>query len=214
MRQHLASFLEGRGLDLGPGHMPFPVEAIRVDRLTVAEHEELFPELVGNKFPAVDVIADFGSALPFVDVDFVVASHVIEHLANPIRFLEDLGRVLRPGGRAVVVVPNRLTSFDQGRPGTSRSHLVAEYLDEVTEVDDAHIVEYLETVGPFWAGTPLAEIHTLPAVGRVEAIGWHRRRSVHAHCWTVDEFVPLLGAWRIVEAVVEEPEFGFVLEAQ
>lgn len=194
--------------------MPFPlpdgVSVRYVDRLTVEAHLALFPELVGNRFPSIDVLADFDRALPFADgtADFVICSHVIEHVADPFGMLDEIRRVLRPGGRAVVVVPNRLTSFDQGRPGTTLEHLVAER--GVTRVDDAHVVEFLETVAPFWAGTPLAEWHRYPA-DRAH-IEWHRARSVHAHCWTVDEFVPLLAGWRIVERVESEPEFGFVLE--
>jgi SAM-dependent methyltransferase len=45
---------------------------------------------------------------PFADgrFDCVVAIDVLEHLAEDQVFLREVGRVLRPGGRAVVTVPN------------------------------------------------------------------------------------------------------------
>jgi len=59
--------------------------------------------------PGVDVVTDFGgkTVLPFADdtVTFSEGSHVIEHLADPLPFMEELWRVTVPGGRAVFRCP-------------------------------------------------------------------------------------------------------------
>ena len=62
-RETLSRHLGGSGIEVGAGHTPFPVPAgvsVRyVDRLTSAEHYELFPELPPNfGFFEPDVIAD------------------------------------------------------------------------------------------------------------------------------------------------------------
>jgi SAM-dependent methyltransferase len=47
--------------------------------------------------------------LPFRDArfDIVVSSHVAEHLVEPERVFSEFSRVLRPGGRLLVLTPNR-----------------------------------------------------------------------------------------------------------
>jgi len=59
--------------------------------------------------PGVDVVCDFGgkTVLPFGDdtVTLSEGSHVIEHLTDPLPFMEELHRVTVPGGRAVFRCP-------------------------------------------------------------------------------------------------------------
>lgn len=52
--------------------------------------------------------------LPFADgvVDGLVALNLLEHLADDVATLAEFGRVLRPGGRAVVVVPSNPQLYD------------------------------------------------------------------------------------------------------
>src|SRR6202043_1801368 len=38
--------------------------------------------------------------------DVVAASHVIEHVSDPVRFLADCAQLLKPGGRVIVRTPN------------------------------------------------------------------------------------------------------------
>jgi SAM-dependent methyltransferase len=53
--------------------------------------------------------AALSGELPFVDgrFDMVFASWVLEHVAEPIRVLGEVGRVLRPGGVFVFITPNK-----------------------------------------------------------------------------------------------------------
>lgn len=74
----------------------------------------------------------FEEELPLVDasVDRVLMVHALEHAENPRETLKEMWRVLAPGGRLVLVVPNRRglwarfehTPFGTGRP-YSRSQL-------------------------------------------------------------------------------------------
>jgi ubiquinone/menaquinone biosynthesis C-methylase UbiE len=52
-------------------------------------------------------------ALPFADASFdtVLFSEVIEHLSEPGKALTEIFRVLRPGGRVIIIFPNDRTLF-------------------------------------------------------------------------------------------------------
>ncbi|HLB22542.1 MAG TPA: class I SAM-dependent methyltransferase [Dehalococcoidia bacterium] len=62
----------------------------------------------GNRNVDTAARADLG-ALPFHDATFDVAisSHVAEHLTQPERVFGELSRVLKPGGRLLILTPNR-----------------------------------------------------------------------------------------------------------
>jgi SAM-dependent methyltransferase len=99
-------------LNVGAG--PF-FELSRVDirgrRLTVCDIDaravELARELHGEKLAGADVLEP-GAPLPYADASFdlVVAMEVIEHLAEPLPWLRELVRVLRPGGELLLTTPN------------------------------------------------------------------------------------------------------------
>lgn len=75
--------------------------------------------------------------------DFVLSSHCIEHLANPIKGLKEWVRVLRPGGVIVLIVPHKDGTFDHCRAVTSLDHLVQDFEKQVTEDDMTHLEEIL-----------------------------------------------------------------------
>ena len=57
----------------------------------------------------VDVVCDFSRfPWPFIDnvFDEVVAIHVIEHLPNTLRVMEELHRITAPGARTAIEVPH------------------------------------------------------------------------------------------------------------
>lgn len=56
--------------------------------------------------------------LPDQSCDFVIASQVLEHIIQRRKFMREIQRVLRPGGRVAVFVPDRCLS-----PLDTRSHV-------------------------------------------------------------------------------------------
>ena len=57
--------------------------------------------------PTVDIVADLCARLPFDDdsVDEMLLSHVLEHLQDPLRVMQELHRIAKAGGSLVVKVP-------------------------------------------------------------------------------------------------------------
>jgi SAM-dependent methyltransferase len=82
-------------------------------------------------------------ALSDESYDVVLASHVLEHIANPIRALDSWRRVLRPLGLLVVVVPNGSLTFDHRRTPTPIDHLIDDYTRGIAEDDISHLPEIL-----------------------------------------------------------------------
>jgi SAM-dependent methyltransferase len=150
--------------------------------------------------------------------DFVIASHVLEHLADPLEILCEIHRVLRPGGTALVLLPDRRKTKDSQRPPTSLEHLIADHTRHVEAPDDAHVEEFLRCGGGGWNDAWDAD-------ERAAQFEYHRRRSFHVHCWTEGEFllvvlhsVKHMGLdWELLDAVFVDDfpgsiEFGMVLQ--
>ncbi len=91
-------------------------------------------------------VAEAGSLEAFSSgsYDALLASHVLEHIANPIAALHEWRRVVRPGGQLVIVVPHLEATFDHRRPLTPLAHLQLDAEREVGEGDSTHLREVLE----------------------------------------------------------------------
>lgn len=57
--------------------------------------------------PPADVVCDLRQPWPFADssVDKIIAHDIIEHLPDRVHTMNELWRVLKPGGRAEIIVP-------------------------------------------------------------------------------------------------------------
>ena len=75
--------------------------------------------------------------------DFLLASHCLEHCANPIRTLTEWKRVVRPGGFLLIVLPHKNGTFDHRRPVTSLDHMIDDFRNEIGEDDLTHLDEIL-----------------------------------------------------------------------
>lgn len=61
---------------------------------------DLYPD--GPQVRRIDLLA---IEFPDAQFDFVIADHVLEHVADDVRALGEIRRVLRPGGRAILQTP-------------------------------------------------------------------------------------------------------------
>jgi SAM-dependent methyltransferase len=75
--------------------------------------------------------------------DLVLASHVLEHVANPLCALREWRRVLRPDGVMLVILPHQAATFDCRRPISTLEHLVADEAGGIAENDLTHMDEIL-----------------------------------------------------------------------
>ncbi|MCR4321040.1 MAG: class I SAM-dependent methyltransferase [Candidatus Brocadiaceae bacterium] len=97
----LAKYISGKTLDIGCGQKPYE-KLFNSSRYVGLEIETL----ENKKNKRADCFYD-GKTFPFRDDEFesVIVSEVFEHVFNPDDFLNEIHRVLKPGGTLLITVP-------------------------------------------------------------------------------------------------------------
>lgn len=187
-REKGCASLHGNGLEIGALHEPMRLAAgctVRyfdvVDRPTA---QKLFPEIDSAALVPVDFVGniDADGLQQFAEgqFDFAICNHVLEHLANPIKAVRDLFRIVRPAGHVVLAIPDKDYTFDRPRALTSFDHVWDDFANDVSENSDEHYIDFLRAAGPHVFAEPA---ENLP--GHLE---WVRRRREHAHVWNSASF--------------------------
>jgi len=186
----LPSVWRGHGLEIGGpsgvfrrnGVLPLYALAERIDNLNFAAQtvwgpgsaEADGPAFHAGRVPGRQVIAEAADLGPLATAsfDFVLASHVVEHLANPLAALQAWARVLRPGGVLVLLLPHRQATFDHRRPVTELAHLRADAAARQAESDLTHLPEILR----------LHDLGRDPGAGDAAAFERRSRENFHQRC--------------------------------
>jgi SAM-dependent methyltransferase len=111
------------------------------------------------------------------EFDFVCSSHVLEHIANPIKALYEWKRVIGAGGIIYCGVPDKRFTFDHRRQRTPLNHLIDDYQKDVDQSDTTHIQDLIdnwdERLDSCWDNRQqhLEHIRTNPISG------------IHHHVW-------------------------------
>jgi hypothetical protein len=203
------------GLELGP--LASPIVAKSAGKRVLYVDHCLAPELFAKydgRIPAeavaeVDVVWSAGSLLQAVQdqmFDYVVASHVIEHVPDLIGWLREIGSVLRPGGVLALAIPDKRYTFDISRPLSTVGEIVAAHLGRnvvpsVKQVHDNYTMARVVDAARVWDGSQRAE--TAPYLhSRGAAASFVKRviggEYVDCHCWifTPRSFLDVLRALR------------------
>ena len=75
--------------------------------------------------------------------DFLLSSHCLEHIANPLKALTEWRRVIKKNAYLVLVLPNKDGNFDRKRSFTQFEHLVDDFENDVDEADMTHLDEII-----------------------------------------------------------------------
>ena len=135
--------------------------------------------------PEIHVVDEADRLATFADdsVDFVVASHVVEHLEDPLEALEQMLRITRPGGVLLLVVPDgRVYSFDAGRPRTTVEHVLLDTEEGPQVSRREHSWEWARLI-EHTSGDDVRQ--------RVEEFAASDARH-HFHVWELEGFLRLL----------------------
>ncbi|SDQ32710.1 Methyltransferase domain-containing protein [Paraburkholderia fungorum] len=90
------------------------------------------PNVAVNEIVDVDAIWGQNSLHEAINgryVDYVVASHVVEHVPDLVTWLRELAAVLKPTGEVRLVVPDRRFTFDYFRRESGLPEVLASYIE-------------------------------------------------------------------------------------
>ncbi|HWA78898.1 MAG TPA: methyltransferase domain-containing protein [Acetobacteraceae bacterium] len=127
------------GIEIGPLDKPIvrkcDGEVIYVDHTDTASLREKYkndPYVDSAAIEEVDAIWGAKTLQEAIGsdrkVDYIIASHVIEHVPDLITWLEELRSVLKPTGEVRLAVPDRRFTFDYLRRETTFADILSAYL--------------------------------------------------------------------------------------
>lgn len=166
-------------------------------------------ELDLSELVHVDVVVPDGGSLALSlgergPVDYVVASHVIEHVPNVIGWLNEIAECLREGGHLCLAVPDKRFTFDHLRATTATRDLIERHFAKPQAPTPGQIYDHVAHVaeidpGRIWTGRPVAP-RALPGHGPAEGLGIARSATDHGgyhdvHCsvFTPASFAQAIG---------------------
>jgi predicted SAM-dependent methyltransferase len=187
------TFIRGYGIEIGALHMPLGVprsaKVKYVDRFSVEELRNHYPELNDKDLVKVDIITDGETLEGVLDStqDFVIANHFIEHCQDPIGALINMFRVLKPGGVLYLAIPDKRNSFDRDRPVTTLEHVVRDYEEGPVWSRRQHFEEWTRLVN---------KVEDDEEAEKQIALNLSIDYSIHYHVWTQAEMLELVVAVR------------------
>lgn len=211
--------VNGRGLEIAPLHKPVFSKAthnilytdyVHADELRkkAKDNPHFRPEAVAE----LDFVWEPGRELkdcvpPGISFDYVIASHVIEHVPNLIGWVQQVLDVMPVGGIFALVVPSKDATFDAYRAPTSAADLIDAWIRDISipsprQVFDclSHAAEDAEApVGEraFETGVPFEKAPR--RYSDKEALGfacdtWRNNTYIDLHCsaFTPPSFVQVM----------------------
>lgn len=124
-------------------------------------------------------------------VDYVIASHVVEHVPDLVGWFTELGAILKPGGQLRLAVPDKRFTFDLMREESRLGEILSAYVvgaripQPRAIIDHVMNVRYDVSAGAIWIGQ---QSDGRPAHTFADAIATARdaaeNGSYHdVHCW-------------------------------
>jgi hypothetical protein len=130
--------ISGLGLEIGPSHNPIAPKKLfnihildHLDKEGLLEKYKDFPVDL-SRIEEVDFIFD-GRQLNEITphhYDYVIASHVIEHVPNFIKFLSGISLILNDSGCFSIAVPDKRYCFDYLKPLTQTADVIDAYFND------------------------------------------------------------------------------------
>ena len=154
VRSHLD--VTGRGIELGPldkpimakrdGHLLEIVDYLDTAGLRERYGAELHVGVDASLIEEVDHVSHGQSLTELIgnegSYEWIVASHVIEHIPDLVSFLQDVERMLSPTGRLGLVIPDKRYCFDHYGELSTTGQLLDAYQERRTAPTAGQVFDY------------------------------------------------------------------------
>lgn len=213
--------VSGCGLEIAPyfnplvdrsKHEVFYVDCIDNDEIQRKASEN--PGAKGRYVPRIDAVwvpgrrlADCVGGRKFA---YAVASHVMEHVPNPLGWLGEILECVEVGGRVAILLPMRTQSMDYYRRTTTFGQIVGWSIEKPAIPTPTQVMDFLSQ-SFFHQGEPLVEGQMPPftevhrhysdkdSVNFANFV-WNTKHYLDVHCsvWTPESFTEVFGRLRDV----------------
>jgi len=198
--------LDGLGLEVGPSHSPLVPKGsgIRVETLDHLDKAALIEKYKARlDTTLIDDVDHVWSGESYPDLlgearyDWVIASHVIEHVPDFVGFLNDCRDILKPDGVLSLVVPDKRYCFDHYRPLTGLGQMIDAHLEKRTKPTPGSAVEMVMYVSrlnglPDWTaedpGVPNLFLPTFIGADVLQRTMAGEYYDCHSWCFTPSSF--------------------------
>lgn len=141
----------GIGLEIGPLTAP----VVEKGRYDIYYLDHMSTEDLKNKYkdepvdlsrilPVDFVVTDnsIKAAVGSKRFDYVIASHVIEHIPDIVSWLEDIASILKPGGILSLAIPDKRFTFDIERRDSEASEIIGAHIDKLEKPSSSSMYDY------------------------------------------------------------------------
>ncbi len=199
--------LEGLGLEIGAGYSPLAAgrRGVKVRTLDHLPTEELVAKYarMGVDTTAIQPVDYVWNGEPYKDLvgnqkfDWIVASHVIEHVPDLIAFLNQCADILTEDGVLTLAAPDRRYTFDYYRPVTGLREIIDAHLARRTVSSPGCVAEHFlnlarldgqDTWDAYGVGEPAFVVSPAQAAEKFETARSGVYLDVHAWVFTESGF--------------------------
>ena len=193
----------GKGLELGPLCWPLVLKNEAnikyVDHVSTSELKKIYSNDAGvnlNQIVEVDFPLNgrtlhqtVGDAIPY---DYIIASHVIEHVPDIVGWLQDISSVLKVNGIVSLAIPDKRYTFDIDREDSTPGDVVGAYFDEYKRPSSSTLFDYASKFRlnidseKVWSGELYLESTAPPRYSLKQASELcleNKKHYVDAHCF-------------------------------
>lgn len=148
---------KGRGLELGPLFSPLvSKQEAKISYLDHVSTEDLKKKYDAHPIKGYPVPLESITPIDYVlennslkqtlrgkKFDYVIASHVMEHIPDLVSWLADVESILNEGGVLSLVIPDKRFTFDVLRDESRPADVIGAYLDKYNRASSVAMYDYM-----------------------------------------------------------------------